>query len=182
MKFMFKLLISGLLTLLVILSLLVLFVVDFSRPELPETDLSHEERQVYEYTLGQLYNQEKAEVGITFSPREVSYFGETILPGQKRYGFEIVDIYMDSSADKINIKSILQGPLGLYYQLYLTGKLNFKEKRWDLKIASLKLGSVPATWLIPGKVNLPLPSTFAGYRLVSLNLDGSGLAARLHRQ
>ncbi len=182
MKLLTRILISGLVTFFIVVGILFLLIVNFRPPELPETELSHEERQVYEYTISQLYYGEEEEVGLTFSPREVSYFCESILAGESRYGFELAGIHLESGNNSLRARGVLQGPVGFYYLLELYGKIYYNEGNWQVKINSASLGSLPVSWLIPDEFSPRWPEELAGnYRLIALNLDASGLAARLHR-
>ena len=182
MKLFIRILISAVVTFLVVMGILFLMVVNFRRPELPETELAHEERQVYEYTISRLYYGDEDEVGLTFSAREVSYFFETILTGQNRYGFELIDIHLEASNNNIRGRGAVEGPVGLYYLLELNGKVSYNEGNWQVELDSANLGSLPLGWLIPSRFSPRWPEEVAGnYRLISLNLDGNGLAARLRR-
>lgn len=179
MKFLFRILISA--VIFVIAAILFFLLVNLRQPDLPATELSPREKQVYEYTLNQLYNGEEGEVGLTFSPREISYFCENVLIEESRYGFELADIYVSRTNGAINIRPAIQGPLGLYYDLEFSGYAYYEEGSWKVYLKSVRIGSIPISWVLPSEYSPNFRDEFMDgrYRLESLNLDGSGLAVRV---
>ncbi|MFP4686963.1 MAG: hypothetical protein ACLFN5_02515 [bacterium] len=184
MRFVFRTIISFFLTFLLVLVILFFLVFDFSAPVFEETVLEKEEEQEHYYTLRKLFHDRGGEeLGLAFSPREVSFFCERYLPGNRYRGLELVAVRVRGEDDKIRVKLAVRVFPGVYARLIASGRVEFDGENWEIKLSQVQLGQLPVSWFVPAQIN---PGWSAGLPerdiyLQSAALDGSGLRLRIHR-
>lgn len=183
MKWIFRIFISLIFTLLFLAAVFFLLVVDFTPPEFEKTTLTPEEEQEHYYTLRKLFQGRSGdELGVAFSPREVSFFCERYFIGKRVRGFKLSDLKIDTVGDRARVKAAFRSPVGLYTRLMLTGRLQFNGEDWKLQINKARLGMLPVGWLVPDEINPTWPSEVPGRELYlrSASLNGSGLRMKIY--
>lgn len=165
---------------LLLAGVVILLTVDFSPPELPETELGTLGARTYYLSLRELSESERGEsTEIVLSPQETSYLMEQYRPEDSYYGFQLVDSHLQAQGNQVKIRGGVRGPAGVYLLMTYVGTIRAEGERWVFQPQSVLVGQLPVSWLVPSSWTTTLSNQWAGgtVEVREARLNGRGLKA-----